>query len=112
MEQIIDFLKIPQVGMAIFILVLVALFLNFLTKIYLIKAGIYKRVHKQKRIDWEKLKAGVFLVGFGGLFVASFKYGWGFGGTILAIIIFIGATQILSSLFLSRRSWKSYKYWD
>ena len=107
-----EILMMNQVQLGIFALVVLALVLNFIIKLCLIKAGIYKRIYKQKRLDGSKIKGGVFLMGLSGLFIAAIKYDLGFLMTVLLLIILIGVTQVISGLFLSSKSWKSYKYWD
>lgn len=109
---ILEILSEQTVQIGIFALILIGLVLNFIVRLVLIKEGIYKKVYKQRRIDWEKFKGGVWLIGFAGLLIGSYTYSWGVWVTLLSIIAFIGVTQILSGLFLSRKSWKSHKYWD
>ncbi|QNO14437.1 hypothetical protein HYG86_06450 [Alkalicella caledoniensis] len=108
----LEILSEQYVQLGIFILILVGLLLNFCIKMELIKQGIYKKVYKQRRIDWEKFKGGVWVIGIAGLFLARHFYSWNFWITFLAFFIFVGLTQVFSGLFLSNRSWKSRKYWD
>lgn len=107
-----EILMLTQVQLGIFILIVLALTFNFITKVLLIRAGIYKRVYKQKRLDGDKVKGGLFMVALSGLFIAAVKFSLGFWITVLLFFILLGVIQIFSGLFLSSKSWKSYKYWD
>lgn len=107
-----EIIMMSQVQWGIFILIVLALLLNFITKALLIKAGIYKRVYKQKRLDGDKVKGGLFMIGLSGLFIAAIKFSLGFWITVLSFFVLLGVIQIFSGLFLSNKSWKSYKYWD
>lgn len=107
-----EFLMSTNVQIGIFLILFIALTQNFIVKLYMIKSGIYKRVYKQKRIDWEKVKNGIMLLGFAGVLIAKSYLDWSWGITFLAILGFIGLAQMTSGLFWTRRSWKNHKYWD
>lgn len=110
--KVIEILMMEQVQLGIFAIIVLALVLNFIVKLCLIRAGIYKRIYKQRKVNWEKFKGGIFLIGFGGLLITAYQYSWRPWLAFLGIICLVGITQVISALFLNSKSWKSYKYWD
>ncbi|SHK06250.1 hypothetical protein SAMN02745227_01423 [Anaerobranca californiensis DSM 14826] len=106
-----DFLMNESVQMGIFFLLLVIIVTNFILKMYAIKMGIYKKVYGLWRINWRKIKEGLFLSGFAALFIYTIYHRWNFWLTIGSLIIYVGISKVLSGFF-DIKSWKSKRYWD
>ncbi|SET18404.1 hypothetical protein [Anaerobranca gottschalkii] len=106
-----DILMSTNVQIGIFFIILVAIVTNFILKMYAIKMGVYKKIYGLWRINWKKIKEGLFLAGLAGLFLYTIYHRWNFLWILGALIIYVGISQVLSGFF-EFRTWKSKKYWD
>ena len=111
MEKILEVIISPAFGAAIVGLIVLGMFLGHFRQMALIRTGLIKK-HGARvwRVDYDKLRSGLWLVALGGVIAATLHFdqvsGW------LAFWIFValaGVGQVLASL-LGRDRWTKGKF--
>lgn len=110
MEKLVDLVVSPAFGLTLAGLVVLSMLLNHFRQLALIRTGLIKK-HGARvwRIDYEKLRGGLWLAALGGVIAAALYYqisGW---IAFWMLVALLGIGQVLAS-FLGRERWSKHRH--
>jgi len=105
MDRIIDLVVNPAFGLTLVGLIILGMLLNHFRQIALIRTGLIKK-HGARvwRIDYEKLRSGMWLAALGGIIAAAMYYEIRFWIAFWLLVALMGIGQVMASL-LGRERW-------
>lgn len=109
MEKIIDILVNPAFGITLAGIIVLGMLLNHFRQLALIRTGLIKK-HGARvwRIDYEKLRGGLWMAALGGVIAAALYYNISGWVAFWLLIAMLGIGQILASL-LGRDRWSKHR---
>lgn len=111
MDQILEVVANPIFGIVLAFLVFMAMVFSHVRQMALIRTGLIKK-HGARvwRIDYEKLRSGLWLVALGGVIAATLHYEALSGWTAFWLLVaLLGIGQVIASL-LGRDRWTKNKF--
>lgn len=110
MDKIIDIVTNPVFGIALAGLIFLGMLLHHFRQLALIRTGLIKKNGARVwRIDYEKLRGGLWMAALGGIIAAALYYkisGW---VAFWLLIALLGIGQVLASL-LGRDRWTKKRF--
>lgn len=111
MEKFLEAVLTPGFGLTLAGIVVFGMILNHIRQMALIRSGLIKKpAARVWRIDYEKLRSGLWLAALGGVIAAALHFeqitGW---VAFWLLIALLGIGQVLASL-LGRERWTKNRF--
>lgn len=105
MENLLDWLTIPAVGLTLAGIIVLAILLYHIRQMALIRSGLIKKSKfRRRRIDYDTLFGGMTLVALGGAIISAKYYDFSFWTGFWIFVGLLGLALIIKA-FWGREHW-------